>query len=1073
MSKFKFCFIIAAVILLEGVFFLNNSTAVSNINNNNRQIIEDGVYTIASQINNNYVLDVAQSSKENCANVRIWENANVKNQKFKIEYLGNKYYKIISENSNKVLDVNAGGKTNGTNVQQYEYNHSDAQQWEIRDAGDGSFYFVSKCNGLFLDVASGQAQNGTNVQVYEGNRTNAQKFKLKKYEEPKQTIEDGIYTISSAANSNYVLDIEKGATNNCANVRLWKNENTSNQRFLVNYTGEGYYKITSVASGKVLDVASGGKTNGTNVQQYDYNYSSAQQWEIRDAGDENYYIVSRCNGLLIDVESGRFEKGTNIQVYEENNTNAQKFKFKKYEEPKRVIENGIYTIGSKLKSNYILDIANSSKDNCANVQLWQSSGTENQRFLITYGKNGYYKITSVYSEKVLDVEDGKKESGTNVQQYESNSSSPQQWEIRDAGDESYYIISRCNGLFLDVASGQAQNGTNVQVYEGNGTNAQKFKIEKYEEPRQTIEDGIYSISTMLDKEYVLDISEASKGNNANVQIWKNDNVAQQKFKITYQKDGYYCITNVNSRKALDVDNGAGEAGTNVQQYQKNNSAAQKWEVRDAGDGSYYVISKCNGLFLSVKGKEAKNSENIQVEEKDNSNAQKFIFNKIEDIVDIDTNKYPGYKERIEKLIELHPNWNFEFLYTGLNFSDAVAGEYEVRSANLVPTSYGGEWISGTTLYDTGWYGASEKAIARFMDPRNFLNEIDVFQFQDVNDYLYGVCTLEGIQEQVNNSFLKDYAADIDTACRNENVNPYYIIARLFQENGRNPKNGTYRMNGGDGKYYYNPFNIGATGNSTSEVYNNALVRAKREGWDTMVKALQGGIYFCKKNWLENYQNTLYQNKFDIDSTNGTSLYSHQYMQNLLGAYNEAKSLGEMYNKTGKTDSDFTFIIPLYENMPQELSPEPSNNKESYVINVRTTGTQIRIRKEASTDSEILREIEDAGTVLLSVQRGINTNWHKVITTDGLIGYMSGTYLEQIDDVKTCNYTAKVKTNDGDGCFIRIGPSTDLDKIMGLSDGTYVSVIDDSTYKNINGYDWSRIMLSNGTQAFMPSKYLAR
>ena len=44
---------------------------------------------------------------------------------------------------------------------------------------------------------------------------------------------------------------------------------------------------------------------------------------------------------------------------------------------------------------------------------------------------------------------------------------------------------------------------------------------------------------------------------------------------------------------------------------------------------------------------------------------------------------------------------------------------------------------------------------------------------------------------------------------------------------------------------------------------------------------------------------------------------------------------------------------------------------------------------------------------------------------------------------------------------------------GLSDGTYVTVIDDSTYKNIDGYDWSRIMLSNGRQAFMPSKYLTR
>ena len=480
------------------------------------------------------------------------------------------------------------------------------------------------------------------------------------------------------------------------------------------------------------------------------------------------------------------------------------------------------------------------------------------------------------------------------------------------------------------------------------------------------------------------------------------------------------------------------------------------------------------IYMEIDKQEAKPGVNLQIQNHTGYDMQKFKFCNPNTLIDIDDNKYPGYKESLENLKLAHPNWNFKFLYTGLNFSDAVSGEYEVRSANLVPTSYGGEWISGTTLYDTGWYGASEKAIARFMDPRNFLNEVDVFQFQDVNDYLYGVCTLEGIQEQVNKSFLQDYAIDIDTACRNENVNPYYIIARLFQENGRNPKNGTYKMNGGDGKYYYNPFNIGATGDSKSEVYNNALARAKREGWDTMVKALQGGIYFCKKNWLENYQNTLYQNKFDIDSTNGTSLYSHQYMQNLFGAYNEAKSLQGMYDRTGRLDSDFTFIIPLYENMPKDLSPEPKNNQESYIINVKTTGTEIRIRKEASTDSEILREIADKGTVLLSVQRGINSNWHKVVTKDGLIGYVSGAWLEQIDDVKTCNYSARVKTNDGKGCYIRIGPSTRLDMAgSGLSDGTYVTVIDDSTYKNIDGYDWSRIMLSNGRQAFMPSKYLTR
>ncbi len=41
------------------------------------------------------------------------------------------------------------------------------------------------------------------------------------------------------------------------------------------------------------------------------------------------------------------------------------------------------------------------------------------------------------------------------------------------------------------------------------------------------------------------------------------------------------------------------------------------------------------------------------------------------------------------------------------------------------------------------------------------------------------------------------------------------------------------------------------------------------------------------------------------------------------------------------------------------------------------------REKANTSSKQLRLIPQ-GTVILSVQRGINSNWQKVITEDGLI-----------------------------------------------------------------------------------------
>lgn len=888
-----------------------------------------------------------------------------------------------------------------------------------------------------------------------------------------QEIEDGIYTIKSALNEQYVLDIEASSQKDGGNLELWNNGNTDNQRFILKYLGDGTYSIVALHSKKAIDVEEGRKEKGTNILQWGYHGGNNQRWIIKSAGNGNFNIISKGNGLYLDIPNSKAGNGSNVQVWTQNGAKNQEFKFVKQDDNKgtKTINNGIYLIESSTDTSKTLEIPRSSLVTGEKLGVWNKNSTVNQKFEFTYRDNGYYTISAVHSDKYLDISEGSKNDGAEVIQWNYHGGNNQQWKIQDAGNGYFNIISRCNGLYLTI------DGTSVKTCKENASLVQKFKLEKPETTitgEKTIEDGRYIIASKVNTSYVIDIPASSTKNGEIIEIWRNRLTDNQKFDVKYLGNGYYTIKAVHSEKVLEVPNSAMKIGTKITQNADNTSDSQQWIIKKAEGEYYYIISKSSELYMEIDKQAAKPGVNLQIQNHTGYDMQKFKFCNPNTLIDIDDNKYPGYKESLENLKLAHPNWNFKFLYTGLNFSDAVSGEYEVRSANLVPTSYGGEWISGTTLYDTGWYGASEKAIARFMDPRNFLNEVDVFQFQDVNDYLYGVCTLEGIQEQVNKSFLQDYAIDIDTACRNENVNPYYIIARLFQENGRNPKNGTYKMNGGDGKYYYNPFNIGATGDSKSEVYNNALARAKREGWDTMVKALQGGIYFCKKNWLENYQNTLYQNKFDIDSTNGTSLYSHQYMQNLFGAYNEAKSLQGMYDRTGRLDSDFTFIIPLYENMPKDLSPEPKNNQESYIINVKTTGTEIRIRKEASTDSEILREIADKGTVLLSVQRGINSNWHKVVTKDGLIGYVSGAWLEQIDDVKTCNYSARVKTNDGKGCYIRIGPSTRLDMAgSGLSDGTYVTVIDDSTYKNIDGYDWSRIMLSNGRQAFMPSKYLTR
>lgn len=146
-----------------------------------KKVLANGVYSIASSLNNGMVLDVLGASSNNKTNIQLYKYNASKAQQWKVEYLSNGYYKIVSLlNINKSMDVASASINDGANVWLYDYNNSLAQQWIIKDAGDGYFYIISNANGLYLDVNKGSTSNGTNIQMYTKNASKAQKFRFKK-----------------------------------------------------------------------------------------------------------------------------------------------------------------------------------------------------------------------------------------------------------------------------------------------------------------------------------------------------------------------------------------------------------------------------------------------------------------------------------------------------------------------------------------------------------------------------------------------------------------------------------------------------------------------------------------------------------------------------------------------------------------------------------------------------------------------------------------------------------------------------------------------------------------------------
>jgi len=629
MKKYIFYLTIILITLTTETVFAKNEINTFKVDYKNNKIIEDGRYRIAINRNENMGIDVDAGSKDNCANVLLWEWYEEDNiqKKFDIKYdETDGYYTIINANSNKALDVKNAGMLNGTNVWQYEENGTDAQKWKIIKNTNGSYSFVSKLNGLYLDIENGNISNGANVQVYEGNNTQAQQFSLiKTKEQIEKTIEDGIYVITSSIDKNKSFDVTDSSKENNITIQLWDYCGFIHQKFKITYN-KTYYTISSINSNKVLAI-----NNNNQLIQKEAEGLINEKWIIEHTEDNKYSFISMFNNFCIDIPSANAYNGAKLQVYKQNNTEAQKFSLinKTPIIGEKTVEDGDYRIVSPIDNLKAFDVVDGMDKSGTKIQLWDEWNAEQQKFEIIYTNDGCYKIRSKLSNKVLTVESENPSLNSNITQEEDKDLDTQKWIIKDLNSGLYSLISKCANLYITL-NDIPQNGELLKLSELNNMNSQKFILinETPKENIATIEDGVYQIS--LKNNMTFDINGASYENYANLQIWTNDKAPQKKFRITrMQNSNYYTITAIHSKKAIDVQNGGINIGTNVNQFEQNNTDNQYWYFKDCGDGYYNIISKANGLYVDIAGGMTTNcGTNVQLYYSNNSDAQKFKLNKV-------------------------------------------------------------------------------------------------------------------------------------------------------------------------------------------------------------------------------------------------------------------------------------------------------------------------------------------------------------------------------------------------------------------------------------------------------------
>ena len=326
---------------------------------------------------------------------------------------------------------------------------------------------------------------------------------------------------------------------------------------------------------------------------------------------------------------------------------------------------------------------------------------------------------------------------------------------------------------------------------------------------------------------------------------------------------------------------------------------------------------------------------------------------------------------IEK--ELTPSWNL------VVYADWAPDEWDaLKEKNYTPY-----YAKGAKAYDSGaWYQASRETIAYFMDPRNWLNEREIFMFETLG-FDPDSQTMEAVEKTLSKTFMAGrkcggakgtFAELLLDVGRKLGVSPVFLAGRMASEQGlgapqslgtigdclfglstnKSNKVGDadiwgkrFTRNGaatkkvlakGRAAYngYYNFFNFRAYGLGVFEIKYNAWVeatadetRAKYLGpWNTQAKAIEGGALKIKERYIDTHRHTRYFQKFSVLPA-AKDFRWKQYMQNIAAPLVEARNTAKAYDAADTLDAPYRFLIPVYVAMPRTPSPDPANGKSVY------------------------------------------------------------------------------------------------------------------------------------------------
>ncbi len=356
---------------------------------------------------------------------------------------------------------------------------------------------------------------------------------------------------------------------------------------------------------------------------------------------------------------------------------------------------------------------------------------------------------------------------------------------------------------------------------------------------------------------------------------------------------------------------------------------------------------------------------------------------------LDSGFTKSYTDSLLALHNKYPQWEFVPFITNLTWHEAVEGEHTPHNKQLIENVVSSNFkcdcksCKGVIQEASNWVSASEEAVEYYLDPRNFLTEQYIFQFETTAyDDSHTVDAVESILKSTwmhdsvityldatgatktymeNNQPVK-YSAAIMKAAKDSGMSAYFLASKIVQEVGSSTASYAGGSCGNSVPYngIYNYYNIGAyTGAGDGLRWANAYMKAKIETpLYTSASTTSAKVATVAKNTELNYV-ALSGDFYKVSATVGGKKYTGFVPKVNVSASttygrpwdNPYKSIyyGAQYIFESFSETQFTGYLQKF-----NVNPASENlYSHEYMANIRAAAAESQKTYKAYTESGVL------------------------------------------------------------------------------------------------------------------------